>query len=63
MRFVQAFRLLLVCNRLFLRLINTHEDILLILLKDILYLMITNLPSAEEMRAAEQFLQAHPLQG
>ncbi|KAL6887995.1 hypothetical protein GGI43DRAFT_416854 [Trichoderma evansii] len=31
--------------------------------EDVLYLMITNLPSAEEMRAAEQFLQAHPLQG
>ncbi|KAL7927020.1 hypothetical protein ACQKWADRAFT_279302 [Trichoderma austrokoningii] len=30
--------------------------------EDVLYLMVTNLPSAEEMRAAEQFLQAHPLQ-
>ncbi|KAH8121743.1 hypothetical protein FP744_10002258 [Trichoderma asperellum] len=31
--------------------------------EDVLYLMITNLPSADEMRAAEQFLQAHPVQG
>ncbi|KAM0262155.1 hypothetical protein ACHAQJ_001898 [Trichoderma viride] len=31
--------------------------------EDVLYLMIANLPSAEEMAAAQQFLQAHPLQG
>ncbi|KAL7944974.1 hypothetical protein V8C42DRAFT_324225 [Trichoderma barbatum] len=30
--------------------------------EDILYLMIANLPSAEEMAAAHQFLQVHPLQ-
>ncbi|KAL6876954.1 hypothetical protein J3F83DRAFT_430846 [Trichoderma novae-zelandiae] len=31
--------------------------------EDVLYLMIANLPSTEEMAAAEQFLQAHPVQG
>ncbi|KAK4064434.1 hypothetical protein Trihar35433_7951 [Trichoderma harzianum] len=31
--------------------------------EDVLYLMIANLPSAEEMAAAQQFLQVHPVQG
>ncbi|PTB65869.1 hypothetical protein BBK36DRAFT_1169561 [Trichoderma citrinoviride] len=30
---------------------------------DVLYLMIANLPSSEEMAAAEQFLQTHSVQG
>ncbi|KAL7796735.1 hypothetical protein V8C37DRAFT_371306 [Trichoderma ceciliae] len=30
--------------------------------EDVLYLMIANLPSTEEMEIAQQFLQAHPLQ-
>ncbi|KAL7904642.1 hypothetical protein GGI35DRAFT_462950 [Trichoderma velutinum] len=31
--------------------------------EDVLYLMIANLPSAEETAAAQQFLQVHPIQG
>ncbi|RFU74233.1 hypothetical protein TARUN_8023 [Trichoderma arundinaceum] len=31
--------------------------------EDVLYLMIANLPSTEDMAAAQQFLHAHPLQG
>ncbi|PTB73962.1 hypothetical protein M440DRAFT_1432804 [Trichoderma longibrachiatum ATCC 18648] len=31
--------------------------------EDVLYLMIANLPSTEDMAAAQQFLRAHPVQG
>ncbi|KAH0489348.1 hypothetical protein TgHK011_009781 [Trichoderma gracile] len=31
--------------------------------EDVLYLMIANLPSTEEMAAAQRFLQAHPVRG